>query len=100
MSETLMLAAIFAPLVLVPAFIVSFMSHVDGLRWPHTEILLEFGDFEPSPFLEFERVMRDEIVKLFDIPAPVLDAAPGEEIRRRFEVMMLGVVFAPADDCK
>lgn len=73
MSETLILAAIIAPLVLVPAIIVSFMADVNGLWWPHTPILIEFGtDFEPSPFLDFERVMLEQICRRLEIPKELL----------------------------
>ena len=95
MSEVLILAAIVAPLVLVPAIILSFMSEVDGLWWPHTEIVIDFGiDFEPSPFLEFQRAMHAEICRYWSVPAPAPGPSPAEAVIRRFEVMAAVTVFA------
>lgn len=65
MSETLILAAIIAPLVLVPAIIVSFMTHVDGLAWPHTEIALPTE--AESRFAEFERDMLRKIAASLEL---------------------------------
>jgi hypothetical protein len=98
MSETLILAAIIAPLVLVPAIILSLQHATDLICRLDGELSLEFDavgvDFEPSPLVEFERVVRDEIVRLFAIPAPAPEPSPAETTVRRFEVMAAITVFA------
>jgi hypothetical protein len=93
MSETLILAAIIAPLVLVPAIVLSLQQAIDpvcSLAPEIPEIL--WADFEP--LVEFERVVRDEIVRLFAIPAPAPEPSPAETTVRRFEVMAAITVFA------
>ena len=72
MSETLILAAIIAPLVLVPAIIVSFMSHVDGVHWPITEITLPTE--AESRFAAFEREMIASLARGLGISVELLTA--------------------------
>ncbi|MFM0243806.1 hypothetical protein [Paraburkholderia sediminicola] len=71
MSETLIIAAIIAPLMLVPAIIVSFMSHVDDLSWPHTE--MAWPVIEESQFVLFHREMMNKIVASLGIPKELLE---------------------------
>lgn len=70
MSELLILAAIIAPLVLVPAIILSFMSHVDGLYWPVTVITLPTE--AESRFAQFEREMLEQMCRALAIPKEFL----------------------------
>ncbi|ABE29901.1 hypothetical protein DR64_760 [Paraburkholderia xenovorans LB400] len=71
MSELLILSVIAAPLVLVPAFIVSFLSYVEPLSWPYTEIA--FAIAEESEFARFEREMLEKIAASLAIPKELLD---------------------------
>ncbi|WP_454871766.1 hypothetical protein [Paraburkholderia xenovorans] len=68
--ELFILSAIVAPLVLVPAFIVSFLSYVVPLSWPHTEIAFEIA--EESEFARFQREMIEKIAASLGIPKELL----------------------------
>ncbi|MFM0270120.1 hypothetical protein PQQ59_06015 [Paraburkholderia aspalathi] len=70
MSELLILSASAAPLVLVPAFIVSFLSYVDPLTWPHTAVAFEIA--AESEFARFEREMIEEIAASLGIRKELL----------------------------
>jgi len=70
-GELLILSVIAAPIMLVPAFIVSFLSYVDPLSWPHTEFALTIA--EVSEFARFEREILETIAAALAIPKEMLD---------------------------
>lgn len=73
MSETLILAAIIAPLVLVPAVILSLQQAIDPDC--RIEVDLIWGDVPSEPeseFAKFEREMLDSIVDALGISKELL----------------------------
>ena len=71
MSEILILAAICAPLMLVPALILSQLQPVDPVFWLDTEIRLQPWEGD-SPFAEFQREMLAQIAKAYYLPFEAL----------------------------
>ncbi|HEX7906835.1 MAG TPA: hypothetical protein VF534_01915 [Paraburkholderia sp.] len=69
MSEPLILAAIVAPLVLVPLIIISLQQAVDPDCHPNAGAVFLMHDFElpdaESPFDEFQRAMLAQICAMF-----------------------------------
>jgi hypothetical protein len=71
MSEILLLAAICAPIVLVPALILSQLQPVDQFFWLDTEIRLQSWEGD-GPFAEFQREMLSQIAKAYYLPFEML----------------------------
>jgi hypothetical protein len=71
MSEILILAAICAPLLLVPAFILSFHQPVDPIFCLDVEIRLQSWEGD-SLFAQFQREMLKQIASAYYLPPELL----------------------------